>query len=475
MYYQLIDNIRNKSWFFIIIGVLLALLANFLGAVDRSYLILFIGFLIGLLLLVVVIYNPVYAIVINWSSSFVLGFIVYIVLQITSVPLGIIFEIVNFLGLVVLLLRQELKGLNTLTGKLFLLWLLVCCIELINPLASSRVAWFFAIRQLLFIIVPFFVIYSVLLTNKNSLRILFTTWISFSVLAAIYTIYQEFFGIPSWNFEPFARNEKLMSLIVTFGRIRKMSFFDGPMTNGMTLAFNAVICMGMAFQKNFRRGNQVSLLVAGLLSAWAMTYTGTRTASVLFVFGMAIYILLNRNKGLIAGSSIVGVLLMAYISVTGGGAALHVMTTAFNPDDDPSMIVRYNNQVMLRSYIFRSPIGFGMGSTGSLGSRFSPYTFLGSFPPDSELVRIVIETGLLGLGIYLFMMFSFLRKALDTLSNNTGDSYKNLKMISVAVLFMFLLGQYPQELLNVLPLKVLFAFFLAFISLKEEEMKKLEF
>lgn len=474
MYYSIIDKVKDKPWAFVLTGSLLAFIANFLGYKDFSYFVFFIGALVGSMLAVAIIFNPLYAIVFNWMSSFILGFIVQFILKIHSIPLGILFEGINILAFLVLLFRSELTGFKTLVGKLFLLWLMVCSIELINPLAASRVAWIFGIRQLLFIVVPYFVIYSLLVNNKKSKKALINTWITFSVLAALYTIYQEFAGIPAFQFQFYAQNEELMSLIFTFGRMRKMSFFDGPMSNGMVLAMNSVICLGLSFEPKITRWRQVGLLFISLMCAWAMIFTGTRTATVLFVFGAAIYVVLSRNRELIMICGAVLFLILAYISATGGGAALFIMTTAFNPEEDPSMLVRLMNQRLLRGYLFRGPIGYGLGSTGSIGSKFSPHTFLGSFPPDSELVRIAIETGIAGLSVYLFIMYSFVKKALSSLLFNSGDHSNNLKKVFIAILFMLLLGQYPQEILNVLPLKVLFAFALAYISLTKEQMERLE-
>lgn len=159
-----------------------------------------------------------------------------------------------------------------------------------------------------------------------------------------------------------------------------------------------------------------------------------------------------------------------YVTATGGGHAMHVMLSAFSPEEDPSMQVRINNQLNVRRYLYQSPIGYGLGSTGSIGKVHSPYTFLGTFSPDSEYVRIVIETGFIGLAFYLFIMYLGLNNALQSLKKYHDEFSHNLRMVMVALIFMFILGQYTQEILNVLPLKTFFAYCFAYVSLSNTDL-----
>ncbi|UXP32436.1 O-antigen ligase family protein [Reichenbachiella agarivorans] len=445
--------------------VVLVVMANFLTSLNLVFGVFILAIMIASMVIGVVITNPLYAVVANLGSTFLLFFTFYRLLGITSIPLGFVLEGLNFLAVLVLVFKRQLKGFTTLFGYLLLLWLLVSFIELFNPFAASRVAWFHAIRQVINNIIPFFVIYSLFMHDRGTIKTLLKFWLFFCLLAALYTFVQEFGGFPPWDYKFVTRSEESISLIYTWGRFRKISFFSGPMENGVILAFNAVLCLGLAFQNNIKPSKKYTLLLLCGLSAWAMIYTGTRTATVMFVAGAAIYIVLSRSKELLVYTCIIAVLLVGYVAKTGGGAALHVMTTAFNPEEDNSMQVRYDNQKVLRGYLSKSPIGFGLGSTGYLGMKYSPNTFLGSFPPDSELVRIVIETGVIGLAIWLVIFYLILSKSLDTLKVKEDDFSDNLNKVIFALLFMFLLGQYPQQILNIGSLKILLGFCMAHVCL----------
>ncbi|MCP6423416.1 hypothetical protein NL463_29335, partial [Klebsiella pneumoniae] len=63
------------------------------------------------------------------------------------------------------------------------------------------------------------------------------------------------------------------------------------------------------------------------------------------------------------------------------------------------------NQKRIQPYILSHPIGGGLGATGVWGVRFAPYSFLANFPPDSGYVRVAVELGWIGLGIFCTLMF----------------------------------------------------------------------
>jgi O-antigen ligase len=79
------------------------------------------------------------------------------------------------------------------------------------------------------------------------------------------------------------------------------------------------------------------------------------------------------------------------------------MGSALDPND-PSLLVRLENQKRLSHYLSSRPLGGGIGSAGYWGLRFSPNTFLAQTPTDSWYVKIWAETGIVGLILHLFMI-----------------------------------------------------------------------
>ncbi|MGL1889139.1 MAG: O-antigen ligase family protein [Reichenbachiella sp.] len=471
MYYTILDKIRDKPPIFIGVTMVLIFIYQGISLINFPIAILIILLLLGSLMIVSIYNNPIAAILINLCCGFIMFFICYRILKIKSIPLGFILDGLNFIAILFLLLRKELSGFKSQIGILLIIWLSLCFIEVINPLANSRAAWIQSIRQIFNLIAPFFIFYSLFRSSSNVVKPFLITWITMCSLAAIYTIYQELVGLPSWDYDHIHKDEMRKELYYTFGRLRKIAFLDNPTENGLLLCVNFMFCFGLAFKNEIKNRYKILFLTLAFLSAWGMIYTGTRTATVLFVLGAGMYIILKRSKLLLAGSAICIVLLTGYIVQTGGGAAISVMSTAFD-DEDPSLKVRYNNQKILRSYIYRAPFGFGMGSTGYLGEKYSPHTFLGSFPPDSEYVRIIIELGFIGLAFYLYLYYVILSKAADGLSYSSSLYFSNLRIIIVVVLFVVAIGHYPQEIMGSNPFKILVGFCLAFISTSNEDIEK---
>lgn len=472
MYFAILDRVKNSPVIFVLLALLFVVAANFLATIDISLIVYLMAGLVAIVLVVMIYFNPIYAVVLHFVCSFLMFFMFYRVLKMTSIPLGFVYEGLNVLPLVVLLMKRQLTGWQTTFGVLLLIWLGLCTIELFNPFAASRVAWVQAIRQVVNTVVPFFVLYSLARKEEKVIKLLLNTWVFLCTLAALYTIYQELVGLPSWDYNFIHADENKKNLYYTFGRLRKLSFFASPTENGIVLCINFVVCLALGYRPNINRFKRYSFILLGMVSLWAMVYTGTRTATVLFVIGAGCYAILRWSKELNVLIGIGAFLIMGYIIATGGGQAIYVMTTAFNTEEDPSMQVRYNNQSMLRGYLYKSPFGYGMGSTGFVGMKYSPHTFLGSFPPDSELVRIVVEVGPIGLMYYLFMFYMFIKRSAISLLEGSDQTVQNIKYLMVSLLVLILIGNYPQEIHTYPSVRLLFAMLLAVACLTPEEINR---
>lgn len=467
-----LDRIGGNFFFLSPALLLIAAMLVWLMNRDIYFGVGFLGIVSCIGTVLLIYRNPVQAIVLSITAAFFLNFVFFRLLKIHDAPIAFVIDGLVFLALLTLIIRGEFNFEKRRIAILLLCWLALCMLEIANPMAASRAAWFRALRDVIGLTLPFFIIFSIFKNRPGSLKVLLNTWIFICALTALYTLIQEFLGYPPWDYAFIIKDEEHFRLLFTWGRLRKISFFTGPMENGVVMALNAVLCIGLAFRAGIRKREKLLLLVVAVLSAWAMLYTGTRTASIIFAMGMFVYVLLSRRKELIIYASIVVFILMPYVIIKGGGgAAVQIMSTAFSPMEDPSMQVRLDNQKLVQTYIVKAPFGYGMGSTGYLGRKFSPDTFLGSFPPDSELVRIAIETGFLGLAFWLLFQFLIINKSLDLVMVNDSRFLENFRLVAVAMLFMILLGQYPQEILKFPSIRLIFSILIAFISLTPEEQR----
>ncbi len=75
------------------------------------------------------------------------------------------------------------------------------------------------------------------------------------------------------------------------------------------------------------------------------------------------------------------------------------MRTAFSPDSDASYNVRLQNREQIKEYMVDKPLGYGIG-LGGKGGRYNPKELM-PIPPDSWLVNVWTDTGIIGITLYL--------------------------------------------------------------------------
>jgi O-antigen ligase len=151
--------------------------------------------------------------------------------------------------------------------------------------------------------------------------------------------------------------------------------------------------------------------------------------------------------------------------------------TAFSPSDDASFNVRAENQKRIQPYIQTHPIGGGLGSVGIWGRRFAPNSFLAKFPPDSGYVRVAVEMGWVGLLLFSTLMFVILYVGINNYYLIKNPELKTYCLAMVLVIFVFNIGNYPQQALVQYPSNILFYLACALLNvtmrLDKEERKAL--
>jgi len=448
--------------------LVLALLAASMGCLGLAALfgvvidVLVIGVILGITAFYVTYQYPKYSVVIMLASVFFLPLLIK-AFYLYDIPTGTAIEAMNFLLVFALVIKGRFAGWKGLPGILVLGWLVLMFIELVNPNASSRIAGLFAIRGTITSTIAFFVTYSCIDTKKD-VYFLYKWWAIFAFLAAVYGLYQEFVGLPSHDFAWASYDEGRYNLLFTWGRLRKFSFFNGPTEFGLVMAYSGVGVFVMTFFDKLAIEKKIILGIAGFLMIWSMIYSGSRTASVILPVGVVIFAIITLQRRVLIFLGVAGLGAAILVLKPTANQSLFVMMTAFQGADDPSMNVRLNNQKIIRSYIQETPLGFGLGSTGELGMKYSPNTFIGSFPPDSELVRIAIETGWIGLlawSVILALVFAY---GINGYFSMKDMELRQLILVPLVVFFMTIIALYPQECFRAPILAMLFSFMMGLIA-----------
>lgn len=147
--------------------------------------------------------------------------------------------------------------------------------------------------------------------------------------------------------------------------------------------------------------------IVAIASLYAMLLSGTRGAIIVPLGGLALLIVLSKNiKIMTIGSfSLLCIyIFFAFTTIGQNNAQIRRMRTAFTPTEDASFNVRKANKERLANYLKNKPFGEGIGLSGVENQKMS-YRFTTSIPHDSWYVKIWVETGIVGITLYLGFLF----------------------------------------------------------------------
>lgn len=146
---------------------------------------------------------------------------------------------------------------------------------------------------------------------------------------------------------------------------------------------------------------KVYFAIVVLAAIYGMGISGTRAAVAVPIGALGVYIILSRNvKSCIVGFStlLFFFIFFTFTNIGDGNQYIRKMRSAFRPGQDASYQVRVINREKMKELMVRKPFGYGIGL--SKGERFYPKERM-PYPPDSWLISVWVETGIVGLILYL--------------------------------------------------------------------------
>ena len=184
--------------------------------------------------------------------------------------------------------------------------------------------------------------------------------------------------------------------------IRYFSFYTDAGNFGSSMGMFTITFGILTFvaKKNISR----LFCLVTVLAAAGMIMSGTRGAMVVPFAGLALYCLLSKSMKMITTCIIVGGLSFCFFYFTdigNGNSFIRRMRTAFRPTEDASFNVRLYNQERIAYYLKDKPFGIGIGGEIMDIDKLGESTEEKSIPPDSFYVNIWIESGVVGLSLYI--------------------------------------------------------------------------
>lgn len=291
------------------------------------------------------------------------------------------------------------------------IWLFFCLLEGANTLSSNE-AWFKNIRGLCFYFFVISFVAQLAFREFNQVKRFVGIWAGLSLLTAFWTFKQKIFGYDQVDKYFLYAQEGYRTHIIYSGN-RYFSIMSDAANLGAAMGVAATLFV-IAFLYEKKRKKKLFYLITSVLSLLAMLYSGTRSALAVPFVGLALYCLcssVNKKVVFIAIAGVSAFFFLNFTTIGEGNAVIRRARSAFNKEDE-SYLVRKENQKTLKELLKDKPLGYGIGLSGGRAANFGEdYEEIASIPTDSYYVQVWVQTGYVGLGFYLVLMFCMIGRA----------------------------------------------------------------
>lgn len=294
--------------------------------------------------------------------------------------------------------RTDWKLGQNLMTYLFAVWLFFYVLEILNP-NNVLAAW--NINLTPYALIPLicaFVVPLVIRTKKD-IELLLFIWSVFVIIFTLKGYWQKNHGFSSKDLYFLYVLGGWRTHIIWSG-IRYFSCFSDAANFGVHAAMSAVVFAISSFFVD-SKWKRIYFLCIAVAALYGMGISGTRAAMGVLMGGMLMITIIAKNwKALLAGIAVsISVFVFFYFTNIGNGNQyIYKMRSSFHPTEDASYLVRVENRQRMKDLMARKPIGYGIGlsKAGNFESKEQmPY------PPDSWLISVWVETGIVGLILYL--------------------------------------------------------------------------
>jgi len=462
----------NQHILFLIALLFITAVAMFATAANN--IIIFVVLII-LPIVVTIVYkifkNPIFGI---WTLM-IYGFIVGAASKMTEFPAGTLVDLLVFLIFIAAIAQKnvEWKRLNNTTFFIIFIWFIYTVLELINPLAPTYIAWFYAVRTMSIQILLISTI-SFLIFDKKYFYTFIKIWFVFSILATLYGFLQKYKFPNLFEFEKLWLARGYYKQHILFGVLRVFSFYTDSGQFGAAEAHTLTASIILLINEK-RKRRIILYLSTAILSFLGMMISGTRGAIFIPFVGLFAYLIISKNWKIITlGIAALGIVyyFLAFTYIGQSVYEIRRMRTAVHFTQDPSFQTRLNNQKILSIYMKDKPFGAGIGTSQYWGAQFSPNTYLAHVPTDSLYVQIWVETGIVGVFIWLILILWITFRG-GYLINITKDQELKTQLIAVwAGLLGIFVANYGNAIMTQFPTLVVSYLSIGYIFRIESEIIK---
>lgn len=374
--------------------------------------------------------------------------------HIPAVPFGLGMEallILTWLGII--FHRSQIYKSEKLNNDLVILslvWFVINILEIANPAGASFIGWFYEMRSTTLYWVLTIPLGFLLFKDYKDLKLFLILVIGLSCLGALYGIQQMNLGVTSM--EQLWLDAGSGKTHVLWGKLRVFSFYSDAGQFGASQAHVSLICLILAAGPYSLRKRMI-FLSAGLLILYGMLISGTRGSMFVLIAGGFIFLVLSKQvKILILGAAIAvsGLVFLKYTMIGQGNPNIARLRTSLDPQD-PSLLVRFRNQEILRDYLASRPFGGGVGVIGAWGETYNPDKFLSTIAPDSYFVKVWAMYGIVGFIIWFGTVMYITGKCCGIIWNIQDERLRHILIALVAGTVGIIMASYGNEVFNQMP------------------------
>jgi putative inorganic carbon (HCO3(-)) transporter len=329
-------------------------------------------------------------------------------------------------------------------------------IELYNPGAHSFEGWYIAFRKLLEVLILLFIAFNVFDSYEKVKRYIIALFVV-CLIAGLYGCLQQWHGLFDFERNWVMADDARFGLIFIAGDFRKFSTVSDPTAYGIIMAACALFFMILFLGP--LKGYFKQILLAGIvIMLLGMSYSGTRTANIMIVAGIAMYILLTINKRstwVFASIATVIFLALLYVPIY-SNATLIRFRSSFLGREDESFNTREMSRAFIQPYVRVHPFGGGLGTTGAMGLVYNPGHYLAGFQTDNGYLAYALELGWIGLSIVCFSFYFILRSGIRGYFQCQDPRIKSIYAAAIVCLFSFIVAELAQTAIGQISDEVVF-------------------
>ena len=405
--------------------------------------------------------NPVTAIYVLFILNyFLIAWMRYTETTGRSVWLDILFVIISVMVILHSILMKDIPwklAINCLTlgGAL---WAIYCLAEILNPRADIE-AWIMS-RSTIYNILFISVLSSVLFTEIKQIRTLLFIFSILSAISILKVFCQRYIGFDTVE-QRWLDEEGGLTHLIASGT-RYFSIFTDAGNFGSNMGLVSVL-FGILSIFVSKKSLKIYYLILSILGIYALLLSGTRGALAVPLGGLLLFSLVSKNFKLMTITTIIGLsiyIFFAHTNIGQGNQMIRRMRTTFRPTQDASFNVRKENQKKVALYLKDKPFGEGLGLSGGNARRFSS-RLTANIPNDSTYVKIWVETGIVGLILFLtLLILTFLRCCYIIMFRIKDKELRGMLMAMLCGIFGLMISAYGNAFFNQFPTQIIvFAFF----------------